>query len=366
MALFLRVRPGTLWRGDRCKLVRLLAPRAITVSTDQLKEHIRHEFGSQHSLHDRLENDRLEKRKLRANSSAFQASELSATIAQVTRLTRRQEFNEAWAAFQSVERPDEALRHVALHLCAKARWWDIGWSIWVNTQVSAQDVVLYTKMLNLCGRCRRVVDAERFFQEMQHAAVVPNIITHTALINAHAMVPDPAKARKALAAIPEDVFVAARPETRGVTYLAVMNAYARQGDYAQARELFLEMPSRGVTPKLEHYTTLMAACADQEYGDVADSVFSIMVAAGLRPDVPAYTILLSCHRSNLRRCKELVDEMRRAELTPSPFTYQALLHAHVIAGDKDGATKLLQHPGLQKLRNQKKTMLLEERTLALP
>ncbi|CAK0907657.1 unnamed protein product, partial [Prorocentrum cordatum] len=68
-----------------------------------------------------------------------------------------------------------------------------------------------------------------------------------------------------------------------------MSAFARCGDYAGTYKVFMRMLEDGARPNLMHYTAMLTSCARDGDGTTADGVFASMLAAGVQPDVPAYT-----------------------------------------------------------------------------
>merc|ERR1712146_186306 len=92
-------------------------------------------------------------------------------------------------------------------------------------------------------------------------------------------------------------------------YQGAMIACARAGDYGSCRDFFMRMRAAEIPPNNSHYNALLTACAKDALADLAQAVFDQMKDAKLPPRVAEWTILLSCHRNNLQRSKEIFQEM---------------------------------------------------------
>uniref|UniRef100_A0A7S4QFW7 PROP1-like PPR domain-containing protein n=1 Tax=Alexandrium monilatum TaxID=311494 RepID=A0A7S4QFW7_9DINO len=344
------------------RLAMRLGARAVTVSVDAMKQRERLRAGCGFDL-----STSGDKVLLRDLGSARPDVAARHAIRQVMEYTRSQNYEAGWKAYQEAAgAPHASLSGAALNLCAKARWWNRAWGVWRGMPEEWRTVVHHTTMIDLCARRKRTGDAEELFSEMVAASVEPNIITHNNLIKAFAMAGMPDRAEKAFRAVPAELLAAGGVRTQRATYQIVMLAWARAGSYAKTRELFMSMCEAAVSPDASHYNALLTACAKSGDGATADGLFSSLLSAGLEPDVTIFTIRLSCHRFNLPRCLEVLEEMRKAALEPTSFTYMELLEAHVLGGDGEGARALLDRPELQAQANSPKLARLAERARGLP
>ncbi|CAE8687393.1 unnamed protein product [Polarella glacialis] len=327
---------------------RLLAParhkavvhavRSITTSAAQQKFQERVKLGiNTPYLEDKPEKLRNIARLRVLNRPAH----LIEATAKVKEFTKSAKFQEGWEFFTSTLDADIPLCNSMLHLCAKAAWLDHARSVWEKMPRESRDVVSYCTMINVCARCQQPEQAEAVFLELKESGVQLDIITYNSMINVFGMSGQPDRAVEFFTAIPAELFREASVANKQVAYQSVMIACARDGDYEKTREWFIRMTGDGVPPNHAHCNALMTACAEGAQAELAKAVFDMMPQYGLTPNVANWTILLSCHRHDLPRCKEIVQEMELATIQPSSLTYLELLQAHVLAKDGPGARALM-------------------------
>lgn len=295
-----------------------------------------------------LRNDTFEKTSvkaaLREAPRAERSEALNVATATISNLTRANQFEEALAAFEGSAEKDGTLYGAYFNLCAKALWYSRAMSVWEEIPQEFKTVVSYSTMIDLCRRLKKGNEALALFSEMQASQVQPNIITYNSLINVYSMLDQPDAAVQTFESIKSTLLPAVSPTSQKMAYLAVMSATARAGDYAKTRELFIAMTQdAGLPPEHFHFNALLTSCAHHGYkfSEVAQGVFDTMLQWKLAPRVEDFTILISCLRDDLPRCRAILDEMTRAGVKPVGRTYQELLQAHIIAGDGPGAEALL-------------------------
>lgn len=318
-------------RRGGCLLGLPRAWRSITVRASQRK--LRE--ASYEGPNGKLAEDAPDKAQTRQTSSSRSSRHIRAS-GEMKQLTRGGDFHGALDVFAGVDQPDGVLYDAALHACAKAHWHDRATGIWDQMPSDTQSVVSYSVMIDLCGRLKRLSEAEQFLERMQGARLQPTIVTLTSMARAYGMADEPQGALKVLEE-GSAALAAASHRGRQMFYQVVMSAFARLGDYAKTRELFMQMTSSCTHPDHGHYNALLASCARHNLAPTAQAVFEYMRGQGLEPRLEDYNILLGCHRQSLPRCLELYAEMQAKGFRPTGTTQQQILEAYVLARDGRGA-----------------------------
>eukprot|EP00928_Gymnodinium_smaydae_P074061 TRINITY_DN57146_c0_g1_i1.p1 TRINITY_DN57146_c0_g1~~TRINITY_DN57146_c0_g1_i1.p1 ORF type:complete len:358 (+),score=45.87 TRINITY_DN57146_c0_g1_i1:78-1151(+) len=310
--------------------------------------------------------DNREKRRLRSPRQGVRSHHLSELDSELKKMMASRRYEDAWEAFESSKvDADLFLTTTALQLCARAAWPDRAWTLW--EKLGAKDVVAYTAMIDVCARAMQPDRAEHLFAEMRQMALAPNIITYNAMINAFGTSEQPQRAKETFASIPPDVFSGSNLANKQAAYLAVMTACARAGDYASCRGLFSQLTASGIQVVNGHFNALLSACAKHEHAGIAQGVFDLIPQYNLKPSILDWNILLSCNRSDLPRCIEIVEQMRLAKIEPTGHTYMELLAAHVLAKDGQGARQLIEDMGkFGRVATLRKMKRLLRETQALP
>lgn len=265
---------------------------------------------------------------------------------------KSRDYRRAWDIFEGTRQHDLVLYCCALDVCAKAMWYERGSRLWEQMPRDLKkNVVAYTSRIDLCGRCKRIDEAELLFDEMTAVGVQPSVVTHVVLINAYSVAANVERALSAFDSIRHTLLPTLTHETQGMVYTSIMSACARVGDYTKTRELFLDMIAAKVPPRQMHYNALMTACAKSEHADIAEQIFHGMREQGLVPRVEDYTILLSCCKRDFSRCKKVIADMHSAGLQPNAITYSAMLEVHVIASDDKGAKAIVREAEARNLLN---------------
>ncbi|CAE8732952.1 unnamed protein product [Polarella glacialis] len=128
------------------------------------------------------------------------------------------------------------------------------------------------------------------------------------MINVFAMSKQPEKAMQSFRSIPADMLSMASLGNQQTSFLTLMTSYARAGDYARTRELFVQKAIQGIKANNAHFNALLAACAKDGFAEIAQSTFDLMKDYSLTPNTDNWTILMTCHRNNLQRCREILQD----------------------------------------------------------
>ncbi|CAE8615231.1 unnamed protein product [Polarella glacialis] len=311
--------------------------RRVTVLSAQLKR----EEATKLGINREYLLEKPEKRMTREAPVELQ-DDLRSLTSQISRYAKSGEYEKGMEVFEAIENPGTITYCAALDLCAKAAWFDRAQVLWAKMAASTKNVVAYSTMIHICARCTSPLEAERLFEEMKANGIPPNIITFNSMINVFAMSKQPEKAMQSFQSIPADMFSMASLGNQQTSFLTLMTSYARAGDYATTRELFVQMTTQGIKANNAHFNALLAACAKDGLAEIAQATFDLMKDYSLTPNTDNWTILMTCHRNNLQRCKEILQEMQLVDCQVSGMTYQELLKAHVLARDGKGAKELVE------------------------
>lgn len=328
--------------------------RSITVRASQRKQREANFDGP----NSKLAEDAPDKVSTRTHPASRDAEHVRASR-EMQRCGRDGDHRGALDVFAGVDRPDAVLYDSALHACAKAQWYDRAVGLWGRMPLDMKSVVSYSVMIDLCGRRKRVAEAEQFLQQMRGRSIEPNVVTLTSMARAYSMAEEPDRALKLLEE-GRPALAAASHRGMQMFYQVVMSGFARLGDYAKTREIFMQMTESCTRPDHGHFNALMAACARHVHAATAEAVFQSMQAWGLPPRVEDYNILLGCQRQNLPRCLELYQELQTKGFKPTSSSQQQVLEAYVLAKDGRGALAFASQAGALDEGSAKVEKLLQE------
>ncbi|KAK3042792.1 hypothetical protein RJ639_001065, partial [Escallonia herrerae] len=127
-------------------------------------------------------------------------------------------------------------------------------------------------------------------------------------------------------------------------YNAMMGVYARNGRFTKVQELLDLMRTRGCTPDLVSFNTLINARL-KSGSVVANTVLELLTEvrkSGIRPDIITYNTLISaCSRdSNLEEAVKVFDDMEANKCQPDLWTYNAILSVYGRCGLSNKAERL--------------------------
>lgn len=178
-------------------------------------------------------------------------------------------FSDALLAFQRMrsegKMPNQVTAVNALTACAGFGALDMG--VWIHDYVKGNkwelDVILGTSLIEMYGRCGRIEDGLRIFEEMSER----NVLTWNAVIRGQAL----SKNGK------DAIWWFLRMENEGVirpnaaTLTAVLSACVHIGDVNMGRHIFslLVDGKYGVSPSVEHYNCMVDLLARGKFLDEA-------------------------------------------------------------------------------------------------
>lgn len=258
---------------------------------------------------------------------------LASVIREISECAKQRDAAGALEALRQVEQPTVAVHNAVLNACGKACEFQLAWDLWQD--MPEKDLVSYNIMIGLCGSTQQIRLAEDLWEELSQKGLPPNIITYTAMVTAFGLSGHVDKALSTFSSLKANTSADAH------AYAAIMAACARTGDYARTRELFVEMVNSGVSPNRFHFNSLLTACAKSCDSCTAEAIFELMPSYEVKPTAVEYTTLIACCRRDVVRCRELLKEMREANIQPSKFTFQQLAHAEMEAGNHDQAFNLV-------------------------
>mmetsp|Transcript_8498 Transcript_8498/g.24365 ORF Transcript_8498/g.24365 Transcript_8498/m.24365 type:complete len:757 (-) Transcript_8498:177-2447(-) len=126
-------------------------------------------------------------------------------------------------------------------------------------------------------------------------------------------------------------------------YNVAMRAATLDNRGERALELWEELQSRGVTPSLQTYTTAISACAALQDSEHAYLLYRQAIDSGLRADCRILTALIAALGSEYQwqRATKVLQYMLRNGITPSVYTYSAVISTMVICGELNSALRML-------------------------
>ena len=206
------------------------------------------------------------------------------------------------------------------------------------------DVITHNALISACGRSNKEASkAMQLFAEMKYRGLAPNVTTYNAMITkVH-------KLKKAM-----ELFGDMRQ--RGLiadvdTFNALISACEKGHEAESAIEVFAEMQQLGVIPDEITYRSLLSACekgghihekakelltahTQSELGRWAEAcekgqvekAIELFAEMGRTPNVQTYNaLIIACEEDrNKKKGMELLDEMRQLGLTPNEITYNSL------------------------------------------
>mmetsp|Transcript_92653 Transcript_92653/g.262268 ORF Transcript_92653/g.262268 Transcript_92653/m.262268 type:complete len:448 (-) Transcript_92653:105-1448(-) len=254
-----------------------------------------------------------------------------------------------WAAalehLRLLETPSFFMHALTLDVVTHALRYREAWELWKampSIEHNASRVSAYGMMIKMCGKLKRVHDAEELFGEMQRAGLEPSIVTYSSMITAYAMVGKWEEASELLAQIRgSGEWAEYETTSKQIVINGAITACARKGKYDEARKLMESMRSEGIPVQHSHYNALLTACVSGRDAATADAVIAEMRAAGLEPRVADLTIRMASSLEDLRTCEALFQEILDKQLKPNRFTFEALSESALLAGEAARASELL-------------------------
>lgn len=130
---------------------------------------------------------------------------------------------------------------------------------------------------------------------------------------------------------------------RKETFLLICRRYARARKIREAAESFQKMELFGFAPDSADYNALIDTIAKSKNVARAEEILrDLMRRRKFSPDLKTYTILIEGwgHEKNLKKMKEIHEEMVEQQFQPDVVTFGILLNAFFKSGNCDEALKI--------------------------
>ena len=202
------------------------------------------------------------------------------------------------------------------------------------------DLISYNTVLSACAKANQPSRAERIFAQMDQAGLVPDVIAYSTVIHAHAQGGDAAKAQTWLDRMKRDGIA---PDA--ISYNSVCAAHARKGDVKAAHACFVAMQRDGVSPSPNTHSIMINALVQSGDAHRAEQSLRALLQAGERLGAGPFNALISLYgKQSLPHNAEAVLQMMSQavpRVRPTLVTFNALANAHAVAGDVEGAERVL-------------------------
>ncbi|CAI9274903.1 unnamed protein product [Lactuca saligna] len=97
-------------------------------------------------------------------------------------------------------------------------------------------------------------------------------------------------------------------------------------------------------PHVASFNTVMSSFSKMGFGDIAQSIFCLMLKFGVKPDAYSYNILINglCIAGSLQDALKLTNDMVKHGVNPDSVTYNTLAKGFHVLGKINGASKMIQ------------------------
>lgn len=154
-------------------------------------------------------------------------------------------------------------------------------------QIPQKDVVLWSAMVAACAQNGHDEEALQFFHQMQLGMLVPDPVTFVCALNACSNLSGLEEGRKIHTAL---IIMGYEEELQVGT--ALVDMYGKCGSLGSARNVFVRMAWRDVVT----WNSMVAACAQNGYGEEAIALFHEMQQDGIKPDgITFISVLSACN-----------------------------------------------------------------------
>ncbi|EXC04358.1 hypothetical protein L484_015985 [Morus notabilis] len=260
------------------------------------------------------------------------------------------------------------------------------------------DIVSYTSLLNAYGRLKQPQKASEVFDMMKRDKWKPNLVSYNALIDAYGSSGLLAQAVEVLREMEQNGIqpnivsictllaacgrcgqkvnidaVLSAAKLRGiklntVAYNSAIGSYMNTGENERAVSLYRSMRKKKVKPDSVTYTLLISGCCrmskyDEALGffdemvdlkiplsnegrlTKAESVFDLIKADGLCPDVVMYTTMVHAYvaAENWEKACILFEEMETNGIQPDSIACSAVMRAYNRGGQSSKVLILVEH-----------------------
>lgn len=128
-----------------------------------------------------------------------------------------------------------------------------------------------------------------------------------------------------------------------ISYLHLLGICKRTKDFAKAKELFDEMRKHDIAPTLAILNEFLDCACKAKLADEALKIYEDFDNfPGCKRDTFTYRGIINAmaHSKNLRKARQLWQEMIKEGVSPNHYTYTAYLDVHLRAGEFEAACRL--------------------------
>ena len=229
--------------------------------------------------------------------------------------------------------PDSVTFTCVLKCCAKVRCLDKGEEIHdriIDIGLLEKDAMLGTALVDMYAKCGQFARAEKVLKELP----VRDLVTWSALIAGYAQ---QGFAREALSCLEQIESEGLSPDN--VTFLCVLSACGHSGLSDEAQIVFENMTKKyGITPNLEHHTSMIVAFGCTGQFDKALSVIKAMPSSD--HSVIWLTLLGACKKwGNVKLGKLIFDQALQVDDTCA-VAFVLMANIFTMAGMQEDAEKI--------------------------
>ncbi|XP_073065780.1 uncharacterized protein [Primulina eburnea] len=200
------------------------------------------------------------------------------------------------------------------------------------------DQVTYNTLIHMLCNYGHADEALRFLHEAEEIGFCIDKVGHTAIINCLCR---QGRMDRAKDMVEEMFSKGCRPDV--VTYTAVLNGFCRLREVDKAKMLLKEMYRHGCQPNCVSFTALLSGLCQTGNSSEAREMMN-MSEGWWTPNFVTYSVVMLGFRreGKLSEACNLVSEMTRKGLFPSPVEINLLIHSLCREGFPDRAKKFME------------------------
>ncbi|CAL9124214.1 unnamed protein product [Musa acuminata var. zebrina] len=197
---------------------------------------------------------------------------------------------------------------------------------------------VYSSMITLLSRGKRVRDVEAMVAEMEEAGFKPDLNIFNSLLKMYTSIEDFRKTLEIYRRIQE-----AGIELDQDAYDTLLVMYSRDVRPEEGFTLLNDMRKKGLEPKLDTYKSLLAACCKEQLWEQAEELFKSMQSKGYRLDRSFYHIMMKVYRNSgdHSKAENLLFQMEEVGIKPTIATMHMLMVSYGSAGQPQEAENVL-------------------------
>jgi len=198
--------------------------------------------------------------------------------------------------------------------------------------------VLFNTLLDACITVRDLDRMAKIFEMMQDFGVNVSAVTFGTLIKAFGQAGRLSRCREVWMEMQE-----AKIHPTIVTYGCYIDACIRNEDLTAAEGIFQSMAMSGVRPNAVIYTSLIRGFAHSKQPGKALSMYRRMREEGIEATSVTFNSILDVVARQLSEpamLEEVLEDMRKASISPDVITYSILIKASCSAGNLQNALSL--------------------------